>query len=102
MDIGNIVYWDAYRSVGSKFGRVNNGGVDSDVGAKVGIVDVEWFEQEAVGEFGSRDGKSVDKFVKGVISGVSVGVGYSIGWSVDRGVVAGIYSADGIKLGIDD
>ena len=36
MKIVNSVYWYVDWSVGSKFGRIDNGGVDSDVYVEVG------------------------------------------------------------------
>ena len=36
MNICNSVDWDVDRSVGAKVGRVNNGGIESDIDAKSG------------------------------------------------------------------
>ena len=43
MKIGNIADWDVYRSVGSKFGRVDNGGVENSFDDEVGSGDGEEF-----------------------------------------------------------
>ena len=44
MNIGNILYLDVDRSVGAKVGKIDNGGVESDVGAEFGRRDDKLFE----------------------------------------------------------
>ena len=44
MKIGNSVYLDAVRSVGAKFDRGNNCGLESDIDSNVGSGDGKVFE----------------------------------------------------------